>query len=109
MIASLADKPVWLQFGSEGVALETIYDWVTVAIFAGLVVLFLQRSTGDRPPQDSMLHYLVASLGCAVSNYFGNKAVAGDGVVYHLIAIGLIGATLAFVHIVLKPLDKPSN
>ena len=23
--------------------METVYDWVTVAIFAGLIVLFLQR------------------------------------------------------------------
>ncbi|ABQ68728.1 XrtV sorting system accessory protein [Rhizorhabdus wittichii] len=87
--------------------METVYDWVTVAIFAGLVVLFLQRSTGDEPPRDSMLHYLAASAGCAVANYFGNKAVAGGGLVYHLIAVAVIVGTLAFVHVVLRPLDKP--
>ena len=27
--------------------MQTIYDWVTVAIFAGLIVIFLQRSVGD--------------------------------------------------------------
>ena len=27
--------------------METPYDWITVAIFAGLVVLFMQRSTSD--------------------------------------------------------------
>lgn len=89
--------------------METIYDWVTVAIFAALVVLFLQRSAGDRPPGDSMLNYLLASGGCAVANYFGNKAVAGGGVAYHLLAIGIIIGTLAFVHVVLRPLDKPSK
>ena len=89
--------------------METVYDWVTVAIFAGLVVLFLQRSTGDEPPRDSMLHYLMASAGCAVANYFGNKAVAGGGLVYHLIAVAVIVGTLAFVHVVLRPLDKPRS
>lgn len=89
--------------------MNTVYDWVTVAIFAGLVVLFLQRSTALGPPRDSMLHYLGASAGCAVANYFGNKAVAGAGIVYHLIAIAIIVATLAFVHLTLKPLDKPRH
>ena len=28
--------------------METVYDWVTVAIFAGLVVLFMQRSMSDQ-------------------------------------------------------------
>jgi hypothetical protein len=93
----------------EGFKLSTVYDWVTVAIFAGLVVLFLQRSTGLGPPRDSMLHYLVASAGCAVANYFGNKAVGGAGIVYHLIAIAIIAGTLAFVHVTLRPLDKSSH
>jgi len=109
MIASPGDKPVCLHYGLEAVELETVYDWVTVAIFAGLVVLFLQRSTGDRPPTDSMLQYLVASAGCAVANYFGNKAVGGGGLPYHALAIAVIGATLAYVHFVLRPLDKPSD
>ncbi len=89
--------------------METVYDWVTVAIFAGLVVLFLQRSTAEGPPRDSMLQYLVASAGCAVANYFGNKAVDGGGILYHLIAVAIIGVTIAFIHIVLRPLDKPSS
>lgn len=89
--------------------METIYDWITVAIFAGLIVLFLQRSAGERPPQDSMLQYLLASAGCAVANYFGNKAVGGGGLAYHALAIAIIVATLAFIYFVLRPLDKPSR
>ena len=42
-----------------------------------------------------------------MANYFGNKAVAGGGIVYHLIAVAVILGTLAFVHVVLRPLDKP--
>jgi hypothetical protein len=78
--------------------LKTVYDWVTVAIFAGLVVLFLQRSTTDdhAPEHDSLLLYLGAGLGCAVGNYLGNKGV-------HVIAVPLIGATILFIIYYLRP------
>jgi len=89
--------------------LNTVYDWVTVAIFAGLVVLFLQRSTGRRAPPDTMIQYLGASAGCAAANFFGNKAVAGGGNGYHLLGVGLIAATLLYIHFVLRPLDKPAD
>ena len=89
--------------------METIYDWITVAIFAGLVVLFLQRSVGERPPRDSMWQYLAASAGCAVANYFGNEAIAGKGVVFHGLAVGVIAGTLFYIHVALRPLEKPSE
>ena len=89
--------------------MNTVYDWVTVAIFAGLVVLFLQRSTGWRPEGDSIWQYLGASAGCAIANYFGNKAVAGAGILYHLLGAGVILATLIYIFFVLRPLDKPSQ
>ena len=38
--------------------MSTIYDWVTIGIFAGLIVLFLQRSTDEGPEVDSIWHYL---------------------------------------------------
>lgn len=78
--------------------METVYDWVTVAIFAGLVVLFLQRSMADVPEdeEDSIWLYLGAGLGCAVSNYIGNEGL-------HLIAVPLIVATLGFIVYYLKP------
>jgi hypothetical protein len=83
--------------GIWGGKLETFYDWVTVAIFAGLVVLFLQRSTGDDDTvHDPLWMYLAASGGCAVANYLGN-----DGL--DLSAIGVLVATLAFVVHFLKP------
>ena len=78
--------------------MQTVYDWVTVAIFAGLVVLFVQRSTSDQEPaeHDSMLLYLGAALGCAVSNWVGNKGL-------HILAIPLIGATILFIVYYLRP------
>ena len=79
--------------------METVYDWVTVAIFAGLVVLFVQRSTAEHETpaeHDSLLVYLGAALGCAVANYLGNNG-------YDVLAIPLIGATIFFILYYLRP------
>ena len=78
--------------------METVYDWVTVAIFAGLIVLFVQRSTTEDEAQqhDSSPLYLGAGVGRAVANYVGNKGT-------HLIAVPLIAATLFFIVYYLRP------
>ena len=78
--------------------MKSVYDWVTVAIFAGLLVLFLQRSMAadDAPEQDSIVTYLIAGVGCAVANYLGNKGM-------DIAAVLLIVVTLAFVVRFLKP------
>lgn len=75
--------------------METIYDWVTILGFAGLVTLFLQRSSLENPP-DTIWHYLPPAIGAALTNYLGNEGM--DAVA---IAIGV--ATVAYVFIVLKP------
>jgi uncharacterized membrane protein len=82
---------------------------VTVAIFAGLVVLFLQRSSGADEPEDSIWQYLAASVGCALSNYLGNKAIENGeagAVDYlnHILAVTVLAAVLAYVWFALKPL-----
>jgi hypothetical protein len=83
--------------------METIYDWVSLAIFAGLIVLFLQRSTGDGREKDvSLLYYLGAGLACAVADYLGNHG-------QHIIAIALLVATLTFVILYLKPFKLRSG
>lgn len=77
--------------------MDTVYDWVSLAIFAGLVVLFLQRSTGEQTEKDvSIFYYLAAGVGCAVANYFGNKG-------QDLIAILALVATVVFIAFFLKP------
>ena len=75
--------------------LDTIYDWLTVAIFAGLIVLYLQRSS-EPDPSDHIGQYLIASVGCAVTNYLGNEEM-------HIFAIATILATLVYIHLVLRP------
>lgn len=78
--------------------MSSIYDWVTLAIFAGLIVLFLQRSTSDREEKDvSLLYYLGAGVACAVANYLGNHG-------QDIIAILVLIATLAFIFVYLKPI-----
>jgi hypothetical protein len=85
------------QAPGRGGLMETVYDWVSLAIFAGLIVLFLQRSTGDRAEKDaSLLYYLVAGVGCAAANYFGNRH-------QDIVAIGILVATVAFIFYFLKP------
>ena len=77
--------------------MDTVYDWVSLAIFAGLVVLFLQRSTGEQTEKDvSIFYYLAAGVGCAVANYFGNKG-------QDLIAILALVSTVVFIAFFLKP------
>jgi hypothetical protein len=79
--------------------MDTIYDWVSLAIFAGLVVLFLQRSVGEHQGKDaSLLFYLAAGVGCATANYFGNQG-------QDLIAILILIATVGFIAVFLKPFN----
>lgn len=86
--------------------MQTVYDWVTVAIFAGLIVIFLQRSVGDAEPQDSILSYLPPALGCAVSNYFGNEGLEHDNTAYQILAVAGIIAVLVYTYFVIKPFQK---
>ncbi|MEO1967196.1 MAG: XrtV sorting system accessory protein [Sphingomonadaceae bacterium] len=78
--------------------METVYDWITVLGFAGLVTLFLQRSSLENPP-DTIWHYLPPAIGAAVTNYFGNEG-------NHVVAIAVGIASIAYVILVLKPRIK---
>ena len=78
--------------------METVYDWITVAIFGGLVVLFLHRSVQPGEPQDTILHYLPPAVGCAVANWVGNPP-QNQGLLSFLIVL----AVLLYVLLVLKP------
>lgn len=67
-----------------------------MAMFCGIVVLFLERSLGKEHPDDRVEYYLPAGLGCAVGNYFGNSG-------HSFVAIMAIGITIVYVILVLKP------
>lgn len=86
-----------------GGVMQTVYDWVTIGLFAGLIVLFLQRSVGQKDGDgeigehhDSILHYLAPSIGLAVANYLGNHG-------YALPAWLLIVGVCVYIYLVIKP------
>jgi hypothetical protein len=85
--------------------LKTIYDLLTMAIFAGLVVLFLQRSTAAEP-RDHMYQYAPPAIGCAVANYLGNQAVERSNNVLAIIAVAIILAVIVYILYVLKPFNQ---
>ena len=83
--------------------METVYDWVSIGIFAGLIVLFMQRSTAeDDSIHDPLWMYLAAGGGCAVANYLGNNEM-------DIPAIVVIVATLAFIVHFLKPFPASNS
>lgn len=78
--------------------MQTVYDWITVATFAGLIVLFLQRSTAE-VQVDSIWQYLPPALCCAMGNYLGNNG-------HPLLAILVIATVPVYVWVVLKPVAR---
>lgn len=76
--------------------MKTIYDWLTVAVFAVLIVVLLQRSVGPQENEDKLYHYFLPALGCGVANYLGN-----DG--QDLAAILVLAASVAYALHFLRP------
>ena len=79
--------------------MSTIYDLVTIVLFAGLAILFLQRSVGPPSDKDRIYHYAPPAIGCAAANWFGNQH-------QDAVAIAVIVASVAYAVIVLKPLKN---
>jgi len=73
---------------------ETIWDWITVIAFSGLVTLLLQRSA-EETPRDELWHYAPPAVGCAVANYLGNEG-------YDLFAAILLVGVVVYIFTVLK-------
>jgi hypothetical protein len=76
--------------------MKTPYDFISVAVFAGVVLLFLQRSVSPPPRADPLWHYLLAAIGCAIFNFVGNKGLDAA-------AIALLVPLLLFIALILKP------
>lgn len=75
--------------------MQTPFDWLTLMVFTGLVVLMLHRSVAEQPV-DKLWHYAPPAIGCAVVNYIGNEG-------YVLAAIGGLVAVIAYIMYVLRP------
>jgi hypothetical protein len=77
--------------------MQTVYDWLTLIIFSGLIVLFLERSTkGSR--EDPLWMYMLAGVLCAVANYLGNNG-------QQIGAVLVLVANIAFIAWYLNPLN----
>lgn len=76
--------------------MQTIFDWLAIAIFAGLVVLFLNRSLPEGRTDDPLWRYAPPAVGCAVANYLGNHDQPTIG-------FALIAAVIAYTLYVLRP------
>lgn len=75
--------------------METVWDWVTLFGFAGLVTLFLQRSSAPEP-RDKLWQYGPPAIACAIANYVGNHGSV-------VMAIAILCAAIVYVFMVLKP------
>lgn len=78
--------------------MQTLYDWLSLIVFAGLIVLFLQRSAAETS-SDRIIDYLPPAIGCAVANYAGNEG-------YGILALLILAAVVAYIVVVLKPRVK---
>ena len=74
--------------------METIWDWITIFAFAGLVTMMLQRSS-EETPRDKLWHYAPPALACAVANQVGNAQ-------YHLFAALILAGVMVYIFWVLK-------
>ena len=74
--------------------METVWDWLTVFAFAGLVTLLLQRSSEDEP-RDKLWQYAPPALGCALANYIGNEG-------QQVLAALILGAAVLYIFAILK-------
>lgn len=90
---------------ASGGQVETIYDFVTIGLFAGLVILFLQRSTAPEP-QDHMYQYAPPALGCMAANWLGNQGVKLMSQGFHIAAVATLIASVGYVIVVLKPFNQ---
>ena len=80
--------------------METLYDFVSVALFMAAAGLFFYRFQREDPP---LAPYVVISVACAGANWLGNSGAGAA-------AIGvLIAAAACTLHLALQPLREDSD
>jgi hypothetical protein len=78
--------------------LEPGYDFVAIALFCGIAILYLRRSA-TRITTDSAAHYIPPIVGCALVDWLGNHG-------QDLLALLMLGSVVAYTLTVLKPLGR---
>lgn len=79
--------------------MRTIYDFVTMALFAALIVLFLQRSVAVEEDRHPLWQYIAPAILLALADVLGNRE-------YHLPAVGILAAFLGLAIVMLKPFGE---
>ncbi len=69
--------------------MSTIYDYISVLGFIVIVVLYFHYNNKQ---EQNFTGYFWPSLGCAFTNYFGNKG-------YPIVAFVLIAVTILYIYI----------
>ncbi len=82
--------------------MKSIYDVVSMIMFAGVALLFLQRSAASEPDPVPLWRYGVAAAGCAAGDIMGNNNL-------HIAAVATLIATVAFGVTMLKPFKRSST
>jgi hypothetical protein len=68
--------------------LKTIYDVIAVVMFAGLAILFLQRSASRTPDAIPIWKYGPPAIGCALADYLGDHGLMVASIVSFLAVAG---------------------
>lgn len=76
--------------------MHTIFDWITMALFCALALLFLQRSVGPALAGDRAWHYLPPALLLACADQLGNRG-------YSIAAVALLVLAGGYAVAVLRP------
>jgi len=79
--------------------LKSPYDLVSIIMFAGIAILFLQRSASRERDSVAVWKYAVAFIGCAVGDVMGNNVLP-------IPAILVLVAALVFGVVMLKPFAR---
>ena len=79
--------------------MKTTFDIISVVLFAGLAILYLQRSAAAEPDPIPLWRYAVAAIGCAVADILGNNG-------YDLPAYAFFAFVVIFTIAMLKPFQQ---
>ena len=82
--------------------MSSIYDVVSLIMFAGVALLFLQRSAASEADPVPLWRYAVAAAGCAAGDVMGNNN-------HPVEAVATLAVTVAFGVAMLKPFKHSST
>ena len=79
--------------------MRTVFDFVSIAVFAAVAVMFIQAVVTERVKLKQVWKYGLAGAGCALANHLGD-----DGLRIEAVFVALL--TVAFALLVLLPITS---